>query len=166
MKITKDLNSLTEKEFINTFGTIFEKSDWIASEAFKQKPFKNSQDLKDKIINIYDSCSKEKVVSILNLHPKLVIEKKLTKFSSKEQSSAQLDTCTKEELKEFEKLNLDYKKKFDFPFIIAVRGKNKQEILNNFRIRINNDHEKEFIEAKMQVKKIALFRLNELFEIN
>ena len=65
MKITKDLNSLTEKEFINTFGTIFEKSDWIASEAFKQKPFKNSQDLKDKIINIYDSCSKEKVVSIL-----------------------------------------------------------------------------------------------------
>ena len=166
MKITKDLNSLTEKEFINTFGAIFEKSDWIASEAFKQKPFKNSQDLKDKIINIYDSCSKEKVVSILNLHPKLVIEKKLTKFSSKEQSSAQLDTCTKEELKEFEKLNLDYKKKFDFPFIIAVRGKNKQEILNNFRIRINNDHEKEFIEAKMQVKKIALFRLNELFEIN
>tara|TARA_B100000035_G_scaffold287383_1_gene272302 strand:+ start:2765 stop:3265 length:501 start_codon:yes stop_codon:yes gene_type:complete len=166
MKITKDLNSLTEKEFINTFGTIFEKSDWIASEAFKQKPFKNSQDLKDKIINIYDRCSKEKVVSILNLHPKLVIEKKLTKFSSKEQSSAQLDTCTKEELKEFEKLNLDYKKKFDFPFIIAVRGKNKQEILNNFRIRINNDHEKEFIEAKMQVKKIALFRLNELFEIN
>ncbi len=166
MKITKDLNSLTEKEFINTFGTIFEKSDWIASEAFKQKPFKNSQDLKDKIINIYDRCSKEKVVSILNLHPKLVIEKKLTKFSLIEQSSAQLDTCTKEELKEFEKLNLDYKKKFDFPFIIAVRGKNKQEILNNFRIRINNDHEKEFIEAKMQVKKIALFRLNELFEIN
>ena len=65
---------------------------------------------------------------------------------------------------EFEKLNFDYEKKFNFPFIIAVKGKNKEDILNNFRERINNDYQKEFTEAKTQVKKIALFRLNEILE--
>ena len=93
-------------------------------------------------------------------------EKKLTSFSSKEQTGAKLDECSKAELVEFNKLNFDYEKKFNFPFIIAVKGKNKKEILENFRIRINNDYEKEFQEAKKQVTKIALLRLNEILEIN
>jgi len=90
----------------------------------------------------------------------------LTSFSSNEQSSAKLDACTNQELEEFKELNLSYEKKFEFPFIIAVKGKNKNEILNNFRRRIKNDLEEEFIEAKTQVKKIALFRLNEVLNIN
>ena len=60
----------------------------------------------------------------------------------------------------------DYEKKFQFPFIIAVKGKNKNEILENFRSRINNDYVKEFQEAKKQVIKIALFRLNEILDTN
>jgi len=166
MEFTKDLNSLSENEFIFKFGSIFEKSKWIASEVFKQKPFKNHQDLMDKMVNIYNSCSKEKILEILNLHPRLAIEKKLTNFSSKEQSNAQLDTCSKKELEEFEKLNLDYEKKFNFPFIISVKGKNKNEILENFRIRIKNEYEVEFNEAKIQVRKIATSRLNEILNIN
>ena len=162
MKFTKNLNSLSETEFISIFGNVFEKSEWIASEAFKQKPFKDSKDLTDKMINIYNECSKEKTTEIFNLHPKLAIEKKLTSFSSKEQSKAQLDKCTKEELLEFEKLNFNYEKKFEFPFIIAVKGKNKNEILVNFRSRIDNDFETEFNQAKLEVMKIALLRLEEI----
>ena len=41
--------------------------------------------------------------------------------------------ATLEEFEEFKNLNLEYKKKFGFPFIIAVKGKNKIEILNNFK---------------------------------
>ena len=164
MKFTKNLNSLSENEFISIFGSVFEKSEWIASDTFKKKPFKNSKDLMDKMINTYSNTSNEKILKIFNLHPKLAIEKKLTNFSSKEQSDAKLNTCTKDELIEFEKLNFDYEKKFNFPFIIAVKGKNKEDILNNFRERINNDYQKEFTEAKTQVKKIALFRLNEILE--
>ncbi len=164
MKFTKNLNSLSEIEFISIFGSVFEKSEWIANEAFKQKPFENPQDLINKMINIFESCSGEKIVKIFNLHPKLVIEKKLTNFSLKEQSEAQLDKCTNEEFLEFEKLNLDYKKKFNFPFIIAVKQKNKNDILNNFRIRIKNNFQIEFNEAKAQVIKIALYRLDEIFK--
>ena len=166
MKITKDLNTLTKSEFITIFGSIFEKSEWIANETFELKPFKNSKDLVDKMINIYDSCSIDKILKILNLHPKLAIEKKLSSFSSKEQTGAELDKCSKEALIEFNKLNFDYEKKFKFPFIIAVKGKNKDQILENFRIRIKNNYEEEFQEAKKQVTKIALFRLNEILEVH
>ena len=31
--------------FYLNFGSIFEKSEWIASETFKLKPFKNQEDL-------------------------------------------------------------------------------------------------------------------------
>ena len=166
MKITKDLNTLSKNEFITIFGSIFEKSEWIANETFELKPFKNSKDLVDKMINIYDSCSVDKILKILNLHPKLAIEKKLSSFSSKEQTGAELDKCSNEELIEFNKLNFDYEKKFKFPFIIAVKGKNKDQILENFRIRIKNNYEEEFQEAKKQVTKIALFRLNEILEVH
>ena len=166
MKITKDLNTLTKSEFITIFGSIFEKSEWIAKETFNLKPFKNSKDLVDKMINIYESCSIDKILKILNLHPKLAIEKKLSSFSSKEQTGAELNKCSKEELLEFNKLNFDYEKKFKFPFIIAVKGKNKDQILENFKIRIKNNYEKEFQEAKKQVMKIALFRLNEILEVH
>jgi OHCU decarboxylase len=118
------------------------------------------------MIKIYETCSNDKITKILNLHPKLAIEKKLTSFSSKEQTGAKLDQCSKEELDEFNQLNFDYEKKFQFPFIIAVKGKNKNEILENFRSRINNDYLKEFQEAKKQVIKIALFRLNEILDTN
>ena len=166
MKIEKDINKINENEFTAIFGSVFEKSEWIATETFKLKPFKNSQDLIDKMIKIYENCSIDKITKILNLHPKLAIEKKLTSFSSKEQTGAKLDQCSKEELDEFNQLNFDYEKKFQFPFIIAVKGKNKNEILENFRSRINNDYLKEFQEAKKQVIKIALFRLNEILDTN
>ena len=162
MKLKKNLNSLSETEFTSIFGSVFEKSEWIADEVFRQKPFKNSNDLIDKMINIFNKCSKKKIIEIFNLHPKLAIEKKLTNFSSKEQSGAQLDQCSKEELLEFDKLNSNYEKKFNFPFIIAVKGKNKNDILINFRTRIDNNYEVEFNEAKIQVMKIALLRLEEI----
>ena len=166
MKIEKDLNTINENQFTSLFGSVFEKSKWIAAETFKKKPFKNSQDLINKMIKIYELCSIDQIIIILNLHPKLAIEKKLTSFSTKEQTGAELDKCSEEELAEFDRLNFDYEKKYKFPFIIAVKGKNKSEILENFRNRINNDYEKEFQEAKKQVMKIAVFRLNEILKTN
>ena len=159
MKLTKNINLLKKKEFLSIFGNIFEKSDWIADEVFNLKPFKNSDDLVIKMMDVYENINNEEMIKIFNLHPQLAIEKRLTSFSSKEQTGAKLNDCSKEEFEEFEKLNTDYKKKYGFPFIIAVKGKNKDEILNNFRQRIQNNFEIEFNEAKNQVKKIASSRL-------
>ena len=163
MSLESNLNKLNKDEFISKFEVIFEKTQWIAEKLFDQKPFKDKDDLINKMTQIYESSSKNEILKILNAHPKLAVEKNLTEHSSKEQSRANLKNCTQKEYDEFKILNNNYEKKFGFPFIIAVKGKDKIEILNNFRQRINNGIELEFIESKKQVKKIALFRLEELF---
>ena len=163
MSLESNINNLNRDKFISLFGVIFEKSQWIGEKLFDLKPFKDKDDLISKMIQIYETTSKNEILKVLRAHPKLAVEKNLTDYSNKEQSRANLKNCSQEEFDEFEKLNNEYEKKFGFPFIIAVKGKDKLEILNNFRQRINNDVEFEFEESKRQVKKIALFRLNELF---
>ena len=163
MSLESNLNNLNQGKFISLFGVIFEKTQWIAEKLFDLKPFNNKEDLINKMIKIYEASSKDEILNILRSHPKLAVEKKLTEHSNQEQSRANLKNCTQEEFDEFTKLNSEYEKKFGFPFIMAVKGKDKIDILNNFRQRINNNIEFEFEESKKQVKKIALFRLNELF---
>ena len=158
------INKLTQTEFVKVFANIFENARWIAEELYKQKPFKDFDELSSKMMNIFEISSKEKKLKILNEHPNLGDKTKislLTPDSLKEQKSVGLDQCTKEEFTEINKLNDDYKK-FGFPFILAVKGKNKIEILNNFRKRINSDPQVEFEEAIKQVKKIASLRLKSL----
>ena len=158
----KKINSLDKSDFLSIFGNVFEKSKWISEKAFDLKPFESLESFISKIIGIYENSDNKTILEILNLHPELAIEKKLTANSEAEQSKANLKECTPEEFNEFKRLNLSYRKKFNFPFIIAVKGKNKIEILNKFKERINNPLENEFLEAKNQVKKIATFRLEEL----
>jgi len=158
------INKLPESEFIKVFANIFENARWIAEELYKQKPFKDFNQLSSKMMNIFEMSSKEKKLKILNDHPDLGNKAKissLTADSLKEQTNAGLDQCTKEEFSEFKKLNNNYKK-FGFPFILAVKGKNKIEILNNFRKRINSEPKIEFEEAVKQVKRIASLRLESL----
>ena len=158
------INKLSKPDFISVFGNIFEKTQWIAQKSYDLKPYKNYEELFLKMIEIFENTNKENHLKILNAHPDLAVEKKLTKDSKNEQKNASLNQCTNEEFIEFKKLNEEYKVKFGFPFIIAVKGKNKEEILNSFRQRITNNINLEFEEAKRQVKKIASFRLSELIK--
>ena len=168
MNMINKINKLSESEFTKVFANIFENASWIAEKLYNQKPFTNFEELSLKMINIFENSSKEKKIEILNAHPDLADKTKislLTPDSKKEQNSAGLDECTEEEFNEFKKLNLTYKK-FGFPFILAVKNKNKNEILNNFRKRVNSDSQIEFEEAIKQVKKIASLRLKEIKDKN
>ena len=158
------VNKLNKSDFISIFGNVFEKTEWIAERVFNYLPYKNFDNLYLKFFKIYNESNKESIIKILNSHPELVVEQKLTNDSKKEQKGAGLNECSKEEVEEFKKLNLNYKKKFGFPFIIAVKGKNKNDILNYFRTRIKNSFDEEFIEAKKQVGEIATFRFKEIIK--
>ena len=158
------VNKLNKSDFISIFGNVFEKTEWIAERVFNYLPYKNFDNLFLKFFKIYNESNKESIIKILNSHPELVVEQKLTNDSKKEQKGAGLNECSKEEVEEFKKLNLNYKKKFGFPFIIAVKGKNKNDILSYFRTRIKNSFDEEFIEAKKQVGEIATFRFKEIIK--
>ena len=156
------VNNFSKSAFMSIFGNVFEKTDWIAEKAFNLKPFSNLNDLKKNFLGIYDNCSNDQYLKIFNSHPQLAIEKIMTKYSKKEQHESNLDNCTKEELEELTKLNEDYKKKFNFPFIMAVTSFNKKQILDSFRYRIKKNINEEFNEAKIQVKKIGIIRLDQI----
>ena len=156
------VNLLSENDFVDIFGNVFEKTNWIANKSFNLKPYKDFNQLISTIINIYENSSKEDCLKIFNAHPELASKKRLTEDSRTEQNNANLNHCNNEEFNEFQNLNTKYKKKFGFPFIIAVKGKKKDEILTNFRKRIKNEINLEFEEAKKQVKIIANFRLKEI----
>ena len=164
MDSIKEVNNLNKSDFLSIFGNVFEKTEWIAENVFKSAPFKNFEELALKFISTFEDSTKENIRKILNAHPELVVEQNLTKDSTQEQNSSGLNQCTAYELKEFKELNLRYKDKFGFPFIIAVKGKSKIDILENFRNRVNNLEEKEFIEATQQVKEIASLRLNKIIK--
>ena len=161
------INELKELEFIKLFKNIFENGQWISEELYKKKPFKNFEDLSNKMLGIFENANKGKRLKILNEHPDLADKAKvLTSNSKKEQESAGLDFCTEQEINEFMHLNEQYKKKFGFPFILAVKGKNKNEILDNFRTRVSSSAKTELDESEKQVKLIVRSRLKELYNKN
>mgnify|MGYP006093930877 CR=1 FL=1 len=159
------IDKLTETEFTEVFGNIFENASWIAVKLYKEKPFYNFDNLCKKIISIFEESDNQSKLKILNSHPDLANKTKigsLSPDSNKEQTNAGLDQCTEKEFNEFKNLNLKYKNLFGFPFIFAVKGKDKLEILSNFKKRILSDKKIEFNEAVTQVKRIANLRLSEI----
>jgi 2-oxo-4-hydroxy-4-carboxy-5-ureidoimidazoline decarboxylase len=165
MNTIDKINKLSQSEFVEIFANIFEKTKWIAEKLFSQKPFDSFEDLRLKMLRIFKTTNKEVQLKIFKAHPDLAdkaIASSLTANSQTEQSNAGLDQCSQEEFDEFKLLNSKYKQKYNFPFIIAVRSKNKMEILREFKKRILNNYDDEFNEAIIQVVKIANLRLNEL----
>ncbi|MET0598134.1 MAG: 2-oxo-4-hydroxy-4-carboxy-5-ureidoimidazoline decarboxylase, partial [Mesorhizobium sp.] len=103
---------------------------------------------------------------VLKAHPdlagKLAAARRLTAESAAEQASAGLDALTDAERAAFARLNADYVERFGFPFIVAVRGRTKADIMAAFETRLGNDRETEFDTACRQVERIALLRLRDL----
>jgi len=157
------------EEFAKRFGGIFEHSPWIAERAyeFELGPAHDSAGgLHNALARVFRSATPAERLGVLNAHPdlagKLAAAKRLTPESTNEQASAGLDMLTDAERAKFQELNTAYVRKFGFPFIIAVKGRTKAEILAAFEDRIGNDRDTEFATACRQVERIALLRLKDL----
>ena len=162
-----NINNLSSSNFIEKFKNIFEKTESITKEVENLRPFKNKEHMINSFLLTFDLLKLKDKLQIINLHPnlgdKIKISQGLTKLSLEEQSLAGLNDCTEEEFNLFNNLNSSFKLKFDIPFIYAVRGKNKSDILNEFKSRLSNsDIDSEIYTSIEQVKRIALLRLEEL----
>ena len=155
--------------FVQRFGGVFESSSWIAERAFDLElgPAHDSAGgLANALARVFRTASEKERLGVLTAHPdlagKLAQAKRLTKESTAEQASAGLDALTDAERDTFGKLNAAYVEKFGFPFIIAVRGLTRADILAAFKRRIDNDRDTEFATACRQVERIALLRLKDM----
>lgn len=160
---------MDKSEFVQRFGGIFEHSPWIAERAYELElgpAHDSAAGLHNALCRAFRSANETERLGVLTAHPdlagKLAQAKRLTEESTREQASAGLDALTDQERELFSKLNAAYVTTFGFPFIIAVKGKSKQEIMAAFETRIGNSRSEEFETACKQVERIALLRLKDI----
>lgn len=162
-------SAMTEIDFVSRFGGVVEHSNWIAERAYAAElsaATDTAGGLHAAMTVAFRGASEVERLGVLNAHPdlagKLAQARRLTEASTSEQSGAGLNALTDSERENFAELNAAYVAKFGFPFIVAVKGMTKDQILAAFVARISNDRETEFATACAQVERIALLRLQEM----
>ena len=160
------LNALPAAAFTETLGAIFEHSPWVAQRAAASRPFASRLDLLDAMRMAVRDAPIEDQLNLIRAHPQLGARGRkrleLTEASSCEQRRAGLDACSDAEFTELMQLNAAYVQKFDFPFILAVRGHDPESILAFMRTRLNNNLEQERHTALTQIGLIGGYRLADL----
>ncbi len=158
-------------QFVARYGGVYEHSPWIAGCAYDAGPGPDCGDaegLSRAFTRIVEAAGEERQLALLRAHPdlagKLAVDGDLTEESASEQAGAGLDRCTPDEFTRFRLLNDAYMAKFGFPFILAVAGYDRREILDIFEQRLGNEYDVEMREALQQVHRIAVLRLAALVE--
>jgi OHCU decarboxylase len=158
-------SQIDERRFVATYGSVYENSPHFAEAAWTATP-RTQLDTVDGLVHALkaavDAAGKPAQLALIRAHPDLADRVKMSAESVSEQAGAGLDNCSAEELAEFRSLNDAYKARFGFPFIKAVRGFSRGEILAEFRRRAGNDPDTEFATALAEIHKIARLRLGDL----
>ncbi|WP_295008883.1 2-oxo-4-hydroxy-4-carboxy-5-ureidoimidazoline decarboxylase [uncultured Dechloromonas sp.] len=161
------LSALPQADFVAKLADIFEHSPWIPERAWAARPFADVGQLHGAMLAVLDAASAEEQLGLICAHPELAgkeaAEGTLTDASTAEQRGAGLDQCSKEELQRLRDLNAAYRARFGFPFVIAVKGLSRYQIMDGVDARLRNDRDTEFKACLREIGKIARFRLDALF---
>jgi 2-oxo-4-hydroxy-4-carboxy-5-ureidoimidazoline decarboxylase len=158
-----DLNSCDRQGFVHAIGWVFEGSPWVAERVWTHRPFETLDQLHDAMRNEVASAGADEQLALLRGHPDLGTRTRMSSASAGEQTGAGLDSLTATEFAELRKLNAAYGRKFGFPFLYAVKGSTKHDILKAIEARLSRTREDELNEALRQVYRIAKLRLDETF---
>lgn len=162
-------STLSREAFVAAFADIYEHSPWVAECVFAQGigPEDDAiEHLHGRMARVLLNAGREAQLALINAHPdlagKAAMRGELTAASSAEQAGAGIDACSAEEFARFGELNAAYRARFGFPFIMAVKGSDRQQILDSFAQRLHNTPEQEFARALTEINRIALLRLQAL----
>lgn len=160
---------MVRDEFVSCFADIYEHSPWVAESVFDSGLDPDDDHIESlhlKMSMALLNAAESKQLDLINAHPDLAgraaINGELTAASTAEQAGAGIDQCSEDEFAKFTTYNNSYKSRFNFPFIMAVKGANRYQILESFEKRLGNDSETEFVTALNEINKIALFRLRDM----
>lgn len=154
-----ELNMLDREHFVEAIGWVFESSPWVAERAWAQKPFRDVEALHGAMVEQVRWAGRDEQIGLLCAHPDLGTRARIGAASAGEQAAAGLDRLTADEFQRLTELNSAYRTKFGFPFLLAVKGSTKYDILNALEKRLQSCADKEYEEALRQVFRIARFRL-------
>lgn len=162
----KQLSQLDQTDFCTGLDGIFEHSPWVAERAWNQRPFQSLDDLHRAMTDVVSNANQAEQLALIKAHPELAGKEAatgtLTDASASEQQGAGLDQCSSTELARLRQLNASYLARFGFPFVIAVKGLSRYQIMDAIEARLKNDANTEFQRCLQEIGKIARFRLDAL----
>ena len=162
------VNRLGHEEFVAAFEHLYERSPWVAEEAWHGRPFGSVEELHRAFEGAMHRASRERQLALIRAHPdlagKAAMAGELTPESEREQASAGLDRLTPEEYEAFTEANRAYRKRFVIPLVVYVREHDKASILETAEARLENAREEEIENALAEISKIARYRLTEIVE--
>jgi 2-oxo-4-hydroxy-4-carboxy-5-ureidoimidazoline decarboxylase len=162
------INAMDRAAFVQKFGGIFENSPWVAEQAWEKRPFASLDEIHAAMVAVAKYAPANQQLTLLQSHPDLAGKEaqagSMTASSVAEQASAGLNALSAGEMMQISELNTAYRKKFGFPFIIAVRMHTKEGIFFEFNRRLHNDTQTEFANDLQNVYIITRLRLNKLLE--
>jgi 2-oxo-4-hydroxy-4-carboxy-5-ureidoimidazoline decarboxylase len=153
------LNAMSQAEFTQTLGEIFEHTPAIAAQVWNQRPFATIEELHHQMVAVVQRMNGASQIALIQAHPDLGSKAQMADASVSEQASIGLDCLSAQEYQRFHRLNSAYKQRFGFPFIIAVRNHTKNSILAAFEARLTHDLNTEQQTAIAEICTIAKFRL-------
>lgn len=155
--------------FLEAFGGVYEHSRWVAEGAWDQVSSAGRYDfgmLADVMRGIVDAAGPDLQMKLLRAHPELAslpaLAGELSADSASEQRGAGLHECSPEELARLHSLNAQYRERMGFPFIVAVTGLTRSDILEALRVRSASEPATEYRTALRQVHRIAEIRLEKM----
>ena len=173
MTITLDqVNQASADKALALLDGLYEHSPWVAEKALSARPYKSLGQLKHALTQAVNAVPEADQIKLLCAHPELagkaMQDEALTAESANEQSRAGLTSCTPQEMATLAELNQQYRAKFGFPFILAVRGTRghgltKQQIIDTFSRRLHNQPAFELKEALRNVHRVVELRINDKF---
>jgi 2-oxo-4-hydroxy-4-carboxy-5-ureidoimidazoline decarboxylase len=159
-----ELNALDRADFVAALGWVFEDSPWVAERAWSARPFEGVEALHTAMSYELARAKCEEQLALLRAHPDLGSRARISRASTGEQAGAGLDQLNPHEFERLHELNSAYRNKFGFPFLFAVKGSTKHDILQALEKRLEASPEQEYEEALRQVQRIARFRLLEMIQ--
>ena len=160
-------STLTRDTFLARFGPVYEASPWVVEAVWPAAAggaLDTREAMAEAMRDAVDGAPRDAKLALIRAHPQLAVAGRMAEASVREQRGAGLDQCAPDELAAFRRLNAAYLDRFGFPFIIAVAGLSRGEILAAFAARLENEPEAEFATAIAQIHRIAGFRLVSLFD--
>lgn len=162
------VNRMEEGAFVALLGGVFEHAPWVARAVAPERPFASVADLHAAMMRAVRAAPADVQRAFLDGHPELAgpeaRARALTADSASEQGSAGLDRMVEADAAAFARLNAAYRARFGFPFIIAVRGRGRAEILSAFEARLGRDPAAERETALDAVAQITRMRLDRLID--
>lgn len=161
----EELNTLGKGDFVDLLGDVYEESAWVAEQTYSEQPFVSVQTLTNTMQEIVNNAPNDAQLELLRAHPDLGEQTEMTDASEAEQASAGLDSLSETQYDAFQRLNDQYREKFGFPFIMAIKNESPDAIQTAMEQRVKHRRDQEFETALDQVHQIAKLRLQEIFSM-